>query len=248
MLRASIIIFCLGLIACAAKQPRDKERADLHLRNGTSLLRNGQYPQALAELLRAVEFDPDNYLAHNNLALAYLVREKFDLAEQHLRKALALQPKFTEARNNLGRVLIDKHLYDEAIKELTVATQDLVYENPEKPFINLGLAHFKKGEFNKSKIAFNSALKYKKNDCAALNMYGRSLFELKSFGLAAESFDLAINSCGNVKSDEPHYYAGLSYLKTGNKEKAMSRFEEVIKLYPNGEHAKQAKTLLKVVK
>ncbi len=115
MLRFFLVwILLFTAASCASWGPRDPEQAELHLRVGSSLLESGSYPQALSELLKAEELDPENAMIQNNLGLVYFARERLELSEKHIRRAIALDPKFTDAKNNLGRVLIESKKYEEA--------------------------------------------------------------------------------------------------------------------------------------
>lgn len=246
------ILFCLLILStllngCATSSGDKKTSAALRLRIGTAHLQQGNYPQALAELLTAVELDPNSPIIHNNLALAYYVREKYVEAEHHLQTALELEPKYTDARNNLGRVYISLKKYDEAITELTATTQDLTYPSPEKAYSNLALAYYKKGDYAKAKETSLAALKADKSFCPAQSTYNLSLFFLEDYKRAASSFEKTANQCDKEK-EEAHYYSGLSYYKLGSKEKATARLQEVISLFPEGEYAEKAKNMLTIIK
>ncbi len=219
----------------------------LHLQTGTSLLSDGNFPQALSELLIAENLDPENATIQNNLGLVYFFRERTDLAETHLRKALKLLPEYTDARNNLARVLIERGKYNEAIQEAQIANNDLTYPNPEKPLINLGVAQFKLAHFEVAKRNFQKAVEIQRDNCLAQSYYGRTLYELRDYRRAAEALDRAVGFCQRSQFDEPHYYSALSYFELGQNEKAQARFEELLKLYPQGKYVDKAKTMLDTI-
>ena len=56
---------------------------------------------SLATCLRIIEFDPDNVQAHANLAAAYQMMGKLDLAIPSYRRALDINPKYLNAHQNL---------------------------------------------------------------------------------------------------------------------------------------------------
>jgi type IV pilus assembly protein PilF len=248
MLRKSLLFFILFLsISCSSFRKEDQELSLLHLQSGTALLNEGNYPQALSELLTAESLDPENPTIQNNLGLTYFFRERNDLAESHIRKALKLHPEYTDARNNLSRILIERGKYQEAIQEAQAANNDLTYPNPEKPLINLGLAQFKLRQFEISKKTFQKAVEIQRDNCLAQSYYGRSLFELRDYRRAAEALDRAVGFCQRSQFDEPHYYSALSYFELGLNEKAEARFEELLKLYPQGKYVDKAKSMLDTI-
>jgi type IV pilus assembly protein PilF len=220
----------------------------LHLQIGTAHLQKGNYPIALKNLLAAEQLDPDNIYIQNNLALAYFVRNKFLEAETHFRKALKIDPAYSEARNNLGRTLIEANRHDEAIKELTKVVEDLTYENPEKAYANLGLANFRIQRYQEAKNYLVKALVTDRGNCVTNSLFGRTLYELKDYEKACEALDKAIRFCQKDGYDEPHYYSGLCYYKAGNLDKAFVRLEETTKLYKSGQYKTEAEKMLKLLR
>lgn len=245
---SAVLFWLLVLAGCASTPDESKQRAQLHLQIGTSLLGQGNYPGALKELLAAEKLDPKNHMVQNNLGLAFWVRARHKEAEKHLRQALELEPKYTDARNNLGRLLTELHRIDEAIALLKVAVEDLTYPSPEKSHYNLGFAYFKKGHFKSAKDTLLKSLEINRQNCPTMLLYGRSRLELRDYSLAAEALDQAIDLCKGIKTDEPHYFSGLAYVKLGNREKAMARFEEQVALLPNGDNAEKARQAIEVLK
>ena len=246
--RIVIIGIFLSLAACSSLSQSDSDLAKLHLSLGTSQLQSGNYPQALEELLKAQELDSSNEVVQNNLGLAYFVRDRFDLAEIHVRKALAINPQYSDARNNLSRILIERGLYSEAATEARTVTLDLTYPFPEKPLVNLGMAYFKLKNFTAAKATLLKALENQRDNCLANSYYGRSLFELHETSKASDALDKAVGFCERSQFDEPHYYSGLAYFELGQKEKAEARLEELIKLYPQGKYSDKAKSMLETMK
>lgn len=72
---------------------------------GCALQAAGQTTRALPHLQQAVQADPDNAAAHNNLAVALVEQRQFEQAEHHLRTAIALLPDYALAHYNLGDLL-----------------------------------------------------------------------------------------------------------------------------------------------
>ncbi len=234
--------------SCATREFRDPKRAHLHLTIGTDHLNNARYPEALSELSIAVKYDDKNPTIHNNLGIAFFVRKKFSEAEKHLRMAVQLDPNYTEARNNLGRTLIEMNLLDEAIANLHISNKDLKFTSPEQTKSNLGIAYFKKNQFELSRQYLGESLKLRSQHCTTSNYFARSLFELQSYERAAIAFDQAANNCKAENLDEPIYYGGLTYFKLGKKSEALARFEDLISSYPDGQYVELSKKMIGMIK
>jgi Tfp pilus assembly protein PilF len=246
--RSLLLSLILFATACASFRNENEEVAKLHLQIGTSQLNNGNYPQALSELLLAESLNPEDPVTQNNLGLAYFLRERTDLAEIHLRKALKLKPDYSDARNNLSRILIERGKYQDGIKEAQIVTQDLTYSNPEKPLLNIGIAQFKMGQYETARRTLLKTIDYQRENCLAQSYYGRCLFEMRDYARATEALDRASGFCQRIQFDEPHYYSALGYYELGQKQKAESRLEALLKLYPQGKYADKAKSMLETIR
>lgn len=242
----------LSLVGCSLwgtpQDDRNKEDALLHLKMGTTLFTNKQYPAALRELLIAEKLDPKNAVVQNNLALTYFVRERFDIAQKHIENALALEPGYTEARNNRSRILIERGQYDEAIAEAKRVVADLTYATPIRGWTNIALAQFKKGQYELCRKTATEALRVDRQNCFAQTLLGRSLLELKEYKDAAETLDRATVACESDGSDEAGYFAGFAHYKLGQASAAAARLESVVKNFPQGRYAKKAESLLEIIK
>jgi type IV pilus assembly protein PilF len=240
------VLLAFVLIQGCASTEKNNTRADAYLQIGTAHLMKGNYPLALSNLMESVRLNPNNELAQNNLGLAYYVRKKFPQALEHINKAIELNPKYTDARNNRGRLYADIGKYDAAIADLTRAKNDLTYTQPGKVISNLGYAYFKKGDFKKAQLTLAEAVRVNR-DCFSFNYYGRSIYGLKNYKLAAEVLDEAIRLCASARFDEPHFFSGMSYYELNQREQAEARFDEILKLYPDSQYAKRAKKMLEAM-
>ena len=102
------------------------------------------------------------------LGLAYQQKGLNDQAIEQYNKALYLDPKLTEARNNLGTVLLTKGMYDEAIAQFELCLKDNLYTTPEKAAYNLGLAYYKKKDIDKSIEYYQKAVQLKGDNVNAI--------------------------------------------------------------------------------
>lgn len=96
------------------------------------------------------------FLTHYNLAMAYKNINRIDEAIEHLKEAIKIYPKFPDAYNNLGVILVRQRKYDEAfnyfIKALTYNSKSHIAHN------NLGVYLLIKKRLDEAIIEFNKAL------------------------------------------------------------------------------------------
>jgi len=237
----------VGLVGCSS-QPKKELLAKTHLELGTSLYNQGRYPEALREILKAQKLDPHNPVILNGLGLAYHARGRTDLGRKSLYEALDVDPNYTEARNNLVRILIEAKDFKTAEKELAIVKKDLVYGALDRVYINEGLLYFDQEKYGRALEPFAKAVEYGRDNCPAHNLYGRTLFEVKKYREAAMALDRAVAFCQKTGNDEPHYFSALAHYRSGDKRKAAVRFEEILQLYPNGQYLERSRSLLDMVR
>ncbi|MBC7372115.1 MAG: tetratricopeptide repeat protein [Bdellovibrionaceae bacterium] len=248
MVRILLIFSLFITVGCASWREKDSEKAELYLKMGASQFENGNYPAAMSALLQAEKLDDKNPVIQNTLGITYFARQRNELAEKHIRRAIELDKNYTEARNNLARVLIQVGKYDEAEKEIRIVLNDLTYPAIDKAYINLGLAQFNQKHFAESKESFLRAMNATRDNCVANTYYGRSIFEMKDYEKAAPALDNAIGFCQKILFDEPHYYSALTYYRLGQKDRSVARFEEIIRFYPEGKFRDKAKAMLALIR
>ena len=79
--------------------------------------------EAIEHYLKALEYSPDFYPAHNNLGTIYLSRRNFDAAEAQFQAALKTNQNDGQARFNLANVLLLTQHYGDAEREIDEGLQ-----------------------------------------------------------------------------------------------------------------------------
>jgi len=88
-----------------------------HYNSGLELMEKGDIENAIIEYKLAIEENPDNADAHNNLAYAYAIQGKLDQACEEYSKAVQLIPDDQDFHCNLAIALTKKGSFKEAILE-----------------------------------------------------------------------------------------------------------------------------------
>ena len=106
----------VGLIErLAARAGADRARlARLRSASGVAFDRAGEHAQARAQYALALEAEPHDAAALNNLGLSYAMSGDLAKAEETLREALVAPDASTQVRQNLGMILALKGRSDEA--------------------------------------------------------------------------------------------------------------------------------------
>ena len=88
---------------------------------GAVLLRRGDFKNAVSLFKAAVDASPDNIYAYQTLARLQASSGDLDAAEKTLRTVLKIDENFTEARHELGRVLLRRGRPTEALEQFAIA-------------------------------------------------------------------------------------------------------------------------------
>ncbi|MFW5921586.1 MAG: tetratricopeptide repeat protein [Polyangiales bacterium] len=123
---------------------------------GVELLHEGDVEQAVRELTRVTESDPDNEYAHYFLGSAYFDREEWDRALKCYVRALELAPRYLGAMVGAGHALRMMTRYAQALR---MAKQALLIskDDPDVLYL-LGVTHFQRGDNEDAKKYFEQFL------------------------------------------------------------------------------------------
>jgi len=242
----TIIILAVALCSGCAAIEASKKKASYHYQMGLSFLAEGNYTRALIELTEAEKINPDDPNLLNYLGQAYFFKKKYALAEQKYLRALEYRPSFSEARNNLGVNYLEMKRWDDAIKQLTMVTNDIFYQNIDDANMNLALAYYGKGDYDSALSLLRPVVgRNPRNPIVRLNM-GRVYFADDKVGLSIAEFKKSIEL--NKDYAKAHYNLALAYLKLQDISAAKTEFREVIRIDPDGELGQLSKEYIEMIK
>jgi len=191
-----------------------------HLSGGRLYLSQKIYPKAARELEIAVQQQPNNGLAHLELARAYAELDSTKKAGEEFDKAIQVDPKRKKDAdinrkhyavmhfNEALRLSQQEQKFDEAAKEFEKAAE--IDPTDAGTYMNLGYAYGQIGEKEKSRAAYESASK----------IYEKAVEE---------------------KSTDPTVFKnlGLAYAQLGKREEAAAMFEKAASIAPTDEKARK---------
>ena len=104
--------------------------ATAHQWYASYLVMMGRFDESIREIKRAQELDPLSRIINANLGLHYYYARQFDQSFEQLKKTISLDEQFFVPHQYLGRTLIQKGMYREAVTELELARK-LSNDSPE---------------------------------------------------------------------------------------------------------------------
>lgn len=180
---SSALLLAGGAIACGGPSEEDLHRAQAEYHLGVGLMHEGNLAGAFEHLQESVRLDADNAEAHFLLGTLYLGRQDFPASERHLRESLranaALGSAGTpdlngQARNSLGVLYVLTHRHDEAIAELRLAAEDLMYHTPDLAWLNIGWAYLEMRDYPSALEALGQATTRNPLSCNAWYRTGQA--------------------------------------------------------------------------
>jgi cytochrome c-type biogenesis protein CcmH/NrfG len=163
--------------AAQAPAAEKKEEQPAHIKSaqeGTKLLNEGKYNEAIAEFQKVLQADPNISEVHYNMGVAYERLKQAADAQTQFKEAIRLNPDFGDAYLSLGNSYLAEGKSDFAITALTKATQ-LMPQNYDA-FYNLGAAAANQMKYADAEAAFRKATELKPNEPVAHYQLGMALY------------------------------------------------------------------------
>ena len=135
---------------------KDPNNSFVHNLCGLALQGNANFAASIMHFQRAIELEPTNIAAKNNLANSYKALGKLDLAENLYKSILKEKPNYVQALNNLAN--LKKSIYDftSAINYFEKALK--ILNNNQNILINLAELYSAIGNFDKAIEILNKNL------------------------------------------------------------------------------------------
>jgi tetratricopeptide (TPR) repeat protein len=184
----------------------------LYNNRGIMRIGAGQFAQGEADLRQAIQTNPTKYHAYLSLALAYFQKEEKDAAvrKSNLGEASTLIDQAirvadeSATRANLYRTLSQFHIkaenYQAALEDLdqSISLEPEASPTRAKAQIDRGRILQKRNRNDEALSAYDAALKTQPELVDAYRWRGETLFKLKRFSEAIQSFDQYLEKGGKV--------------------------------------------------
>lgn len=226
-----VIAALLALSACTAKDTvsqKDQKIGQAVKKEGEAFLLEGGYTDALKKFLESVKLIPKDPYLHHDLGLAYMGKNRYQLAETHFQKAIELNPDYMAALNSLGTAYLKQGKYDKAIEQFQKVSDNILYATPHYPLSNIGWAYYRKNDFLQAKNYFKKALKDNPDFVQAI--HGQSLTYL-SLQMPEKAVSLLEEKIQKVPSVAVlHSDLAKAYEAVYEYDKAKRSWEQVLNL------------------
>ena len=237
----------------------DPSYAEAHFNLGRLLEAEGKYREA-AEAYRKAEKAKGDYpkarraRAHAQCAIAAeLEREGHPgEAEKVLREAISLDPQSVEGHYALGKLLLSKGRFSEAIEELNLVVQLKPGQRNNDPlataYFGLGKKLVSEGKLAESIRAFQMAVRLRPEDGKILYQLGLALLDAGNYEKAKDDLALAFELSPSISPDAKKARSlmneGIALMKRDRFEEARVKYELAKAVNPAMDLSKQRVCLL----
>jgi tetratricopeptide (TPR) repeat protein len=232
------------------KKAIEKDKTDAYLFRGLAQAfnRSGKANAGTDILNQYLQTSPPNALY--GLGYLYYLMEEKEQSQTFLREAIKMNPQHTLAMNNLGAILSEENVFEEALSFVKRA----ISINPKEGMFyrNLQIIYYKMGKGDVFEREYEVALKdgltdraigYGKAFATYLRQQGFKYFSEGKAERSVKAFEKIVEVYRAIKhpGGELAGLFGLGSLheELGNEEKAFEIYREILKINPNHIQAKQ---------
>lgn len=224
-----ILTLTLVMTSCSSNNKKvsaKEKRAKIYYAQGTRNLVDKEYTKALKNLIESNTYVSDSTKTHTNLGMAYYFKKNKTLAINHLKHAIELDSKNTDARLNLATIYMEDNQLELAENHYQAILKDLVYEKQFRTYYNLGVLELRRGKIVKAQSYFKSSIDINENYCPSFFQLGKISYKKANYKRALKMYrEATMGTC--YENPEPHYLQALSLIKLKRYSDAKIKLEEM---------------------
>jgi len=208
-----------------------EKTANAYTNLGLALLRQGKLDEAKKYTSKAIDIEPTNYFAINNLSVIFRFKGDYDKSIHFAKNALSLNKEFGEAYLSLGLALQFSSKLDIALINLKKALKFLRKDNDLfEAYFNIAVIYLQRDDFNNTLQYINKALEIFPDNSLIINLNGLFYFKKQEYKKAKDLIEKAINK--NPKNPSFYYNLGNIYFIQGDFDNAVIQFEKAVNIDP----------------
>jgi tetratricopeptide (TPR) repeat protein len=161
-------------------------RLKQHIESGAALYATGDFWRAIEEFEAALDIQPDNFKANNNIALAYMKIGQTEKAREHFKRALSADPTALDVTENLAGLDVPLASVNPSAEAAPSASAD------PQALCAAGNIYLARHSYNEAMVEFSRALAVSPDNVEALVGLGTAQFALADYEKARDQFKKAL--------------------------------------------------------
>lgn len=239
-----ILALLVFISACSSSATKQKKRqAEIYYGAGTQSLMSQDYTDALTNLMKANELDPDNSGILNNLGMAYYFKGEKDLAIKTLKKSLEIDSDNSDSKINLASIYFNAGDLNSAERIYKSVLKNLTYDKQARTYYNLGILELKRNNTSAAENYFKKSVKEDGNYCAGYFQLGMVQYGRRQYTNALKNFrEASMGIC--YETPAAHYYQALTFTKLKRFNEARAKYDEIDARFKTSEFAVKSRANL----
>jgi type IV pilus assembly protein PilF len=212
------------------------------MRQGSALVQQEQYEQAIEKFKEADRVAPNNATVFNMIGLCRLQLHEYDKALTSFNTALELAPSFTDARNNRGTTYLVLGQLRLAEVDFLAVLGDSTYPHRYQVYYNLGTTYAQQDQLGAAEENLRKAVTA---PFPVFEAYVKLAEVVRAQGREQEAVELLEEAELHFpERPEAAFALGTLLTELGRTKEARPHLEKVISKEPGSERAREAAALL----
>ena len=223
---------------------KDPEKAaKVRTQLAAEYIRTGDLDAAKRALDQALEAEPRDATA--NMMMGVLLqqegsRDNMEKADAYFKRAISINPKDAQARNNYGTYLYQMGRYNEAIEQLSIAGTTLGYEQRYRALENLGRIYLKVGDVANAEKTFKQALTVNRDSVVSMLELSEIFYLQRNIPSATQLYEQYVRVMGQKNLSPRALWIGLRIARANNDTMGMQVLVNQLRaLFPESQEYKR---------
>jgi tetratricopeptide (TPR) repeat protein len=235
----ALFYFSFFILFFGCDQGKRAEEARSYFESGIRYLQNNQLENAVVDLKKCIQADPNHYDAHFTLANVYFNLKQIEEAIQELEGAIRSDSKQAEPHQFLSRIFLIQMNFEKSLEEIRKAAE-LEPDNLDVrlAYVSLLVDNDVLLDLDLAKSELEELVQMYPDKIEVHGFMGLTYLRSGEFRKSSEKFEYIVNRFPKIF--QTVYTLGIAYLRSEKYEKAIEPLKEAIRLDTENLYAKWA--------
>ena len=244
----AVIALCLSALVLQGCQSTDsgtivkkdpEKAAKVRTQMAAEYIRTGDLDAAKRALDQALAADAKDSTA--NMMMGVLLQQEgsqisLDQADGYFSRAISIDPKNAQARNNYGTYLYQAKRYNDAIQQFSIAGATLGYEQRFRALENLGRIYLIQGDVVNAEKSFKQALQVNRESTISMIELAEIFYLQQNYVAARQLYESFVRNVGQKNQGARALWIGLRIARANGDNMGMHVLVNQLRaLFPNSQ-------------
>lgn len=238
-LSALVLQGCQSIDSGTIVKKDPEKAAKVRTQMAAEYIRTGDLDAAKRALDQALAADSKDSTA--NMMMGVLLQQEgsqisLDQADSYFSRAISLDPKNAQARNNYGTYLYQAKRYNDAIQQFSIAGATLGYEQRFRALENLGRIYLIQGDVVNAEKSFKQALQVNRESTISMIELAEIFYLQQNYVAARQLYESFVRNVGQKNQGARALWIGLRIARANGDNMGMHVLVNQLRaLFPNSQ-------------